>query len=211
MFALLIVAAALFPKLLSQLYELPPVAVTLIDVVAHVNSVVPVLFVIPAVGAGVFDVTAILSVSVQLLPSVTVTVYVLALLIVAAALLPKLLSQLYELPPLAVTLIDVVAHVNSVVPVLFVITAVGLLLFVITTSSVAAVHEPLDTVHLSVALLPAETPVTADVLEDEVEILADPLVTLHAPVPKLGLVAAIVKLELAHWDISLPAAELGVL
>ena len=83
------------------------------------------LFVIPAVGAVVFDVTVILSVSVQLLPSVTVTVYVLALLIVAAALLPKLLSQLYELPPLAVTLIDVVAHVSSVEPVLFVITAVG--------------------------------------------------------------------------------------
>ena len=97
------------------------------------------LFVIPAVGAVVFDVTVILSVSVQLLPSVTVTVYVLALLIVAAALLPKLLSQLYELPPLAVTLIDVVAHVSSVEPVLFVITAVGLL-FTVTTISSVSVH-----------------------------------------------------------------------
>ena len=151
-----------------------------------------------AVGAVVLDVTVILSVSVHPLAAVAVTVYVFALLIVAAALFPKLLSQLYELPPLAVTLIDVVAHVSSVVPVLFVITAVGLLLFVITTSSVAAVHEPLDTVHLNVALAPAETPVTADVLEDEVEILAEPLVTLHAPVPKLGLVAAIVKLDVAH-------------
>ena len=75
---------------------------------------------------------------------------------------------------------------------------VGLLLFVITTSSVAAVHEPLDTVHLSVALAPAETPVTPDVFDDELDIDADPLVTLHAPVPKLGLVAAIVKLDVAH-------------
>ena len=48
-------------------------------------------------------------------------------------------------------------------------------------------------------------------LEDEEEILADPLATLQAPVPKLGFVAAIVKLDVAHCDISLPAAELGVL
>ena len=75
--------------------------------------------------------------------------------------------------------------------------AVGLLLFVITTSSVA-VHEPFDTVHLNVALAPAETPVTPDVFDYELDIDADPLVTLHAPVPKLGLVAAIVKLDLAH-------------
>ena len=121
-----------------------------------------------------------------------------ALLIVAAALLPKLLSQLYEIPPVAVTLIDVVAQVSSVEPVLFVITAVGLLLFVNTTSSVAAVHVPLDTVHLSVALVPADTPVTPDVFDDELVMFADPLVTLHAPVPKLGLVAAIVKLDVAH-------------
>ena len=152
-----------------------------------------------------------LSIVLQPFSSVTVTVYVPALVIDADASLPKLLSQLYELPPLAVTLIDVVAHVSSVVPVLFVITAVGLSLLVNTTSSVAAVHVPFDTVHVNVALLPAVTPVTADVLEDEVEILADPLATLQAPVPKLGFVAANVKLALSHCDISLPAAELGVL
>ena len=49
--ALVIDADASLPKLLSQLYELPPLAVTLIDVVVHVNSVVPVLFVITAVGS----------------------------------------------------------------------------------------------------------------------------------------------------------------
>ena len=47
-----------------------------------------------AVGAVVLVVTNTLSVSVQPLAAVAVTVYVLALLIVAAALLPKLLSQL---------------------------------------------------------------------------------------------------------------------
>ena len=35
-------------------------------------------------------------------------------------------------------------------------------------------------------------------VDDELDIDADPLVTLHAPVPKLGLVAAIVKLDVAH-------------
>ena len=160
--ALFIDADASLPKLLSQLYELPPLAVTLIDVVVHVSSVVPSLLVITAVGADVFDVTVIFSVSVQPFPSVAVTVYVPALVIDADASLPKLLSQLYELPPLAVTLIDVVVHVSSVVPVLFVITAVGLLLFVNTTSSVAAVHEPFETVHLNVALLPAVIDVTPE-------------------------------------------------
>ena len=68
--------------------KIPPVAVTLIDVVAHVSSVEPVLFVIPAVGAVVFDVTVI--------PPYLYSYYHLLLLlymywhcyIVAAALLP---------------------------------------------------------------------------------------------------------------------------
>ena len=47
----MILAVAEEPKLLLQEKETPPVAVTLIAVVAHVNTVDPVLFVIPAVGA----------------------------------------------------------------------------------------------------------------------------------------------------------------
>ena len=43
-------ADAALPKPLFHAYETPPVAVTLIDVVVHVNSVTPVLLVIPAVG-----------------------------------------------------------------------------------------------------------------------------------------------------------------
>ena len=50
------------PKLLLHKYDAPPVAATLMDVVVHVSSVDPVLFVIPAVGfAFTVAVTAILS------------------------------------------------------------------------------------------------------------------------------------------------------
>ena len=45
-------ADALFPNPPSQLYAWPPVAVTLIEVNAHVKTVEPVLLVIPAVGTG---------------------------------------------------------------------------------------------------------------------------------------------------------------
>jgi hypothetical protein len=68
------VADAALPKPLFQAYESPPVAVTLIDDVVHVNSVTPVLFVMPTVGAVVFDVTVMLAVEVQPLALVAVTV-----------------------------------------------------------------------------------------------------------------------------------------
>jgi len=64
------------PKLLLQEYDVPPVAVTLIEVVVHVKTVVPVLLVIPAVGAVVFCVIVTALVDVQPLLPVTVTVYV---------------------------------------------------------------------------------------------------------------------------------------
>ena len=57
-----------------QAYVPPPVAVTLIEVVVHVNTVVPVLFVIPAIGGVVFEVIVILEVFVHPLAPVTVTV-----------------------------------------------------------------------------------------------------------------------------------------
>ena len=70
----MMLAVAALPKPLSHEYESPPVAVTLMDVVVHVNSVTPVLLVMPAVGAVVFDVTTMLAVEVQPLAAVTVTV-----------------------------------------------------------------------------------------------------------------------------------------
>ena len=64
------------PKLLLQEYDVPPVAVKLIEVLVHVNTVDPVLLVIPAVGAVLFIVVVAEAVEVQPLVPVTVTVYV---------------------------------------------------------------------------------------------------------------------------------------
>jgi hypothetical protein len=142
-------ADAALPKPLFHEYETPPVAVTLIDVVVHVNSVTPVLLVIPAVGATVFDVTVMLAVEVQPLVFVTVTVYVPADVMVADAVLPKPLFHEYETPPVAVTLIDVVVHVNSVTPVLLVIPAVGAVVFDVTVMLAVEV-QPLAPVTVTV-------------------------------------------------------------
>ncbi len=62
------------PKPPLQEYVLAPVAVTLIDVVEHVNSVVPVLLVIPTIGAVVFCVTVITDCELQPLAAVAVNV-----------------------------------------------------------------------------------------------------------------------------------------
>ena len=62
------------PRLLLHEYETPPVAVTLIAVLEHVNTVEPVLFVIAAVGTVIFCVAVMLDVDVQPLAAVTVTV-----------------------------------------------------------------------------------------------------------------------------------------
>jgi len=62
------------PKELLQLYVPPPVAVTVIVVVAQVNTVVPVEFIIPATGNDGSEVIVIDSVSVHPLAPVTVTV-----------------------------------------------------------------------------------------------------------------------------------------
>lgn len=71
-------------------------------------------------------------------------------------------------------------------------------LLVSTTSSVEAVHGLLVTVHLKVALVPTGTPVTVVVLDDKEVIEAVPLTKLHAPVPKVGAVAFMVKLAVLH-------------
>ena len=81
------VAVALVPKPPLQLYVPPPLAVSVIDVVVQVRSVVG--DVIDAVGTVVFWLMVILSVSVQPLAAVTVTVYVPGAVTVAVALVPK--------------------------------------------------------------------------------------------------------------------------
>lgn len=141
------------PRLLSQLYELPPLAVKLIVGVPHVSIVVPVLFVILAVGGVVLEVIVIDSVSVQPFAPYTVAVYVPGEVIDAPAELPKLLLHLYNVPPVAVTLIEVIVHVNSVVPVLLVIPALGGVVFeVIVMDSVSV--QP-DVVAVTVYVLAA--------------------------------------------------------
>ena len=76
--------------------------------------------------------------------------------------------------------------------------AVGLGVLIKTTSSVEAAHGALDMVHLKVALVPTGTPVTADVGEAGVVIVAVPLTTVHKPVPTAGVLAASVKPPLLH-------------
>ena len=86
-----------------------------------------------------------------------------------------------------------------------VIVTVGRLLLVNTTSSVD-VQVPLVVVQRSVALVPAGTPVTPEVAEDGVVIVAVPLISVHRPVPVEGVFAASVKLPLLQLAWSAPAA-----
>jgi hypothetical protein len=65
---------------------------------------------------------------------------------------------------------------------------------------------PFVTVQRRVALVPAGTPVTPDVGEDGVVIVAVPLTTLHAPVPVDGELPANVKEPLLHCSCPRPAS-----
>ena len=85
------------------------------------------------------------------------------------------------------------------------IVTVGTVLFVNINSSVEAVHAPLLIVQRSVAVPPEGTPVTPEVEEDEVVIVAVPLTTLQAPVPVVGVLPASVKEPLPHCAWSGPA------
>ena len=92
-------------------------------------------------------------------------------------------------------------------PVLDIVPALRAELLVRTTSSVDAAQAPFEIVQVSVTLLPAETLVTPEVFDDELDIEAEPLETLQAPEPTDAEFAASVKLELAHCVISLPAED----
>ena len=61
---------------------------------------------------------------------------------------------------------------------------------VIITSSVEEPHAPLVIVHLNVADAPIVNPVTPEVAEVGVVIVAVPDITLQAPVPAAGVLPA---------------------
>jgi hypothetical protein len=85
------------------------------------------------------------------------------------------------------------------------LAVVGEARLVITTSSVTEAQTPLEIVHLNVAELPEARPVTVVVADVGVVIDTAPLTTLQLPVPVVAAVAAIVKLELLHCVMSVPA------
>ena len=70
--------------------------------------------------------------------------------------------------------------------------------FVSTTSSVDE-QVPLVVVQRRVALVPAGTPVTLEVAEEDVVIVAVPLTTVQVPEPVVGTLPARVKVPLLHW------------
>ena len=70
------------------------------------------------------------------------------------------------------------------------------------------VQTPLLIVHLKVTLLPAATPVTVVVLRAALVMDAVPLIMDQAPVPTVGLLAAMVKVEVLHRVWSGPAAAI---
>ena len=77
--------------------------------------------------------------------------------------------------------------------------------FVSTTSSVE-VHVPLVVVQRSVTFVPAGIPVTVEVGEEGVVIVAVPLTKLHTPVPVVGVLPVKVKLPLLHCSCARPAS-----
>jgi hypothetical protein len=68
------------------------------------------------------------------------------------------------------------------------------------TSSVEEAHTPLEIVHRKVTLVPTATPVTVVVGDVGEVIEALPLTIDQAPVPTVGLLAAMVKLDVLHKD-----------
>ena len=65
-------------------------------------------------------------------------------------------------------------------------------------TSSKALHVPLVTVHLTVPVVPAASPVTVVVGEPGVVMVALPLIYDHTPVPTDGALCVIVKLDVLH-------------
>jgi hypothetical protein len=126
---------------LLQLNEVPPLAVSVVLPPAQIVCV-PL---IEAVGS-VFTVTDAVSVSVQPLASVTVTVYEVVLpgVTITAAEVPRELLQLKEVPPLAVSVVLPPAQITCVP----LIEAVGSVFTV--TDAVSVSVQPLASVTVTV-------------------------------------------------------------
>ena len=103
----------MLPKLLFHEYVAPPLAVKEILVCVHVNTVVPLLFVIVDIGNELSFVNIIFSESVHPFAAVAVTVYVPAVVAVILDVVSPL-DQIYVIPPVAVNEILVVPHVSIV-------------------------------------------------------------------------------------------------
>ena len=76
-------------------------------------------------------------------------------------------------------------------------------MFVNTISSKfnALTHEPFNTVHLNVALVPAAIPVIVVVADVAFVMVAVPANTVHVPLPIAGTVAFITNVLVLHWVI----------
>ena len=130
---------------------------------------------------------------------------------VVLAVPPPVHAYVYGLVPLLAVPVNVELLPLQILVVPLILTA-GFALLLKTTLSVVAVHDPLEIVHVKVALLPAVIPVTPDVAEEALVIVAVPLATVHVPLPTEAALPAKVKLALAHCSMSLPAADtVGVL
>ena|ERR1019366_3772058 len=88
----------------------------------------------------------------------------------------------------------------------------------ITTAAITSLYKvtvavglqvPLFIDHCKTALVPLGTPVTCEVLELRLTIVAVPLITDQVPVPTEGATAAMVKIPLPHWCWSGPALVVG--
>ena len=135
------------PSPLLQLYDPPPVAVREIEVRLQVSSVLPVLLVIPAVGAVLSSVVVALVVAVQPLLPVTVTVNVAAVLTVMAEVVAPLLHS-YAVPPPAVKVVDGVVQLSAS-PLLVLMLADGAVMFCVIAIDSESV-QPLAAVTVTV-------------------------------------------------------------
>jgi hypothetical protein len=95
-----------------------------------------------------------------------------------------------------------VAHCVWSVPAAATVTAASL----VRDTSSLLVQLPFVIVQRRIVVCPAVTPVTVVVGEDGVVIAPAPLCIVHIPVPTRAVLPARVKVEVAHWVWSVPAA-----
>ena len=135
-------------------------------------------------------------------PAVKPDIVVLA---VEPVMAPGLIVQFPAGKPLNTTLPVAVEQVGCVmVPI---VGSVGVALLVSVTSSYV-LQVPLTIVQRNTAGVPVVTPVTVEVAEFMLVIVAVPLCTVHVPVPTKAAFPARVKLPLLHCAWSAPASAI---